>query len=69
MHDGQVRRTAFECLVRIHSEYYEHMQQYIGDVFNLSLKAVREDEEDVALQAIELWSTLCEIEMPEVCRL
>lgn len=55
--------------MRIHSEYYEHMQQYIGDVFNLSLKAVREDEEDVALQAIELWSTLCEIEMPEVCRL
>jgi len=63
--DVRVRRTAFECLVRIHSEYYEHMQQYIGDVFNLSLKAVREDEEDVALQAIELWSTLCEIEMPE----
>mmetsp|Transcript_14784 Transcript_14784/g.31758 ORF Transcript_14784/g.31758 Transcript_14784/m.31758 type:complete len:862 (-) Transcript_14784:329-2914(-) len=63
--DMRVRRTAFECLVRIHSEYYEHMQQYIQDVFNLTVKAAREDAEEVALQAIELWSTLCEYEMPE----
>ena len=52
--------------MRIHSEYYEHMQQYIQDVFNLTVKAAREDAEEVALQAIELWSTLCEYEMPEV---
>ena len=66
VYGDQVRRTAFECLVRIHSEYYDHMQQYIQDVFNLTVKAAREDAEEVALQAIELWSTLCEYEMPEV---
>mmetsp|Transcript_25568 Transcript_25568/g.35285 ORF Transcript_25568/g.35285 Transcript_25568/m.35285 type:complete len:852 (+) Transcript_25568:355-2910(+) len=63
--DTRVRRMAFECLVQIHNCYYEHMAPYISDVFNLTVKATREDEEEVALQAIELWSTLCEVEMNE----
>jgi hypothetical protein len=29
----------------------------------LTVKAIREDEEDVALQAVEFWSTLCDYEL------
>jgi hypothetical protein len=36
---------------------------YITDIFSISVKAARTDEEEVALQAIELWSTLCEVEL------
>ncbi|KAK3246773.1 hypothetical protein CYMTET_43703 [Cymbomonas tetramitiformis] len=61
----KVRRAAYECLVKIHEYYYDEMANYIKEVFNLTVNAARTDEEDVALQAIELWSTLCEREMPE----
>jgi hypothetical protein len=33
------------------------------EIFNLSVKAIKEDEEDVALQAVEFWSTLCDYEL------
>ena len=59
--DARVRKVAFECLVRIAASYYKYMGTYITDIFTISVKAARTDEEDVALQAIELWSTLCEV--------
>lgn len=43
-------QCAFECLVYMHQVYYRHMSAYIQEVFNISVKAMREDEEDVALQ-------------------
>jgi hypothetical protein len=33
------------------------------EIFNLTVKAIKEDEEEVALQAIEFWSTLCDYEL------
>ncbi|KAG5233689.1 importin beta-2 family protein [Salix suchowensis] len=33
------------------------------DIFNITAKAVREDEEPVALQAIEFWSSICDEEI------
>ena len=35
---------------------------YITAIFNLTTKATKEDEEAVALQAIEFWSAVCEEE-------
>lgn len=65
--DVRVRHAAFECLVSISSIYYEKLSQYIQDIFQITSKAVREDEELVALQAIEFWSSICdeEIEIQE----
>jgi len=63
--DARIRQCAFECLVYMHQVYYRHMSAYIQEVFNISVKAMREDEEDVALQAIELWTTLVEVELDE----
>ncbi|RWR97522.1 importin subunit beta-1 [Cinnamomum micranthum f. kanehirae] len=51
--DMGIRQAAFECLVSISSMYYEKLSSYILDIFNIASKAVREDEEPLALQAIE----------------
>ncbi|KAK4277585.1 hypothetical protein QN277_015562 [Acacia crassicarpa] len=58
----KIRQAAFECLVSIASMYYEKLAPYIQDIFNITAKAVRGDEEPVALQAIEFWSTICDEE-------
>eukprot|EP00249_Psilotum_nudum_P024753 c29286_g1_i1 orf=306-2930(+) len=65
--DVRVRQAAFECLVCIASTYYEKLVPYMQDIFTIASKAVREDEEPVALQAIEFWSSMCdeEIEIQE----
>ncbi|KAL9225418.1 hypothetical protein vseg_001347 [Gypsophila vaccaria] len=61
--DVKIRQAAFECLVAISSSYYEKLAPYIQDIFNITAKAVREDEESVALQAIEFWSSICDEEI------
>ncbi|PIA46762.1 hypothetical protein AQUCO_01500362v1 [Aquilegia coerulea] len=59
----KIRQAAFECLVAISSTYYEKLAPYIQDIFNIAAKAVREDEEPIALQAIEFWSSICDEEI------
>ncbi|KAK8679845.1 hypothetical protein V6N13_108809 [Hibiscus sabdariffa] len=59
----RIRQAAFECLVSISSTYYEKLAPYIQDIFNITAKAVKEDEEPVALQGIELWSSICDEEI------
>ncbi|XP_050223464.1 importin subunit beta-1-like [Mercurialis annua] len=59
----KIRQAAFECLVSISSMYYEKLAPYMQDIFNITAKAVREEEEPVALQAIEFWSSICDEEI------
>ncbi|KAL5551558.1 hypothetical protein UlMin_001734 [Ulmus minor] len=59
----RIRQAAFECLVAISSTYYEKLAPYIQDIFSITAKAVKEDEEPVALQAIEFWSSICDEEI------
>eukprot|EP00232_Nephroselmis_pyriformis_P010626 CAMPEP_0182887156 /NCGR_PEP_ID=MMETSP0034_2-20130328/20649_1 /TAXON_ID=156128 /ORGANISM="Nephroselmis pyriformis, Strain CCMP717" /LENGTH=872 /DNA_ID=CAMNT_0025020509 /DNA_START=157 /DNA_END=2772 /DNA_ORIENTATION=- len=61
--DPRVRLSAFECLVGICATYYDKMAPYIQEIFNITLKCTKEDEESIALQAIELWSTICDEEI------
>jgi importin subunit beta-1 len=61
--DPRLRHAAFSCLHEIAANYYGHLPPYMGDVFNITVKAIRTDEEDVALQAVEFWSTLCDYEL------
>ncbi|URD72966.1 importin subunit [Musa troglodytarum] len=58
-----IRQSAFECLVAISSTYYDKLASYMQDIFSITAKAVREDEEPVALQAIEFWSSICDEEI------
>ncbi|ONK62596.1 uncharacterized protein A4U43_C07F5750 [Asparagus officinalis] len=63
----EIRQAAFECLVSISSMYYEVLEPYMDTLFNLTANAVKVDEEPVALQALEFWSSICdeEIEIQE----
>lgn len=65
--ETEIRQAAFECLVSIASTYYEVLEPYMQTIFELTASAVKGDEEGVALQAIEFWSSICdeEIELQE----
>lgn len=58
-----IRQTAFECLSSISTIYYEHLQPYMQTLFTLTANAVKGDQEPVALQAIEFWSSICDEEI------
>ncbi|CAI9097287.1 OLC1v1033676C2 [Oldenlandia corymbosa var. corymbosa] len=61
--DSDIRQAAFECLVSIASMYYEVLEPYMQTIFELTANAVKGDEEAVALQAVEFWSSICDEEM------
>lgn len=61
--DARVRVAAFEVLVGIAENYYEYMAAYIEAVYELTVKAAKQDQSEVGLQAIEFWSTICEEEI------
>ncbi|KAF2288482.1 hypothetical protein GH714_007841 [Hevea brasiliensis] len=65
--EAEIRQAAFECLVSIASTYYDVLEPYMQTLFQLTSNAVKRDEETVALQAIEFWSSICdeEIELQE----
>mmetsp|Transcript_27625 Transcript_27625/g.65566 ORF Transcript_27625/g.65566 Transcript_27625/m.65566 type:complete len:891 (-) Transcript_27625:1094-3766(-) len=60
--DAEVRTKSFECLVAIAADYYEKLPSYITAIYQLCEKAIKEDTENVALQAVEFWNTVAEYE-------
>jgi importin subunit beta-1 len=53
----------FECLVKIVGMYYDYMGLYMQKaLYGLTVLGMRHENEKVVLQAIEFWSTICEIE-------
>jgi len=58
-----VRAASYECIVQIAFQYYNKLADYMQTLFQLTFQTISSDEEAVALQAIEFWSTLCEEEM------
>ncbi|EMR11011.1 hypothetical protein PNEG_00611 [Pneumocystis murina B123] len=62
--DVRVQITAFGCLVRIMQLYYDKMKFYMEKaLFGLTVLGMKHDDEKVALQAVEFWSTVCEEEI------
>ena len=63
MNAPDVQVISFECLVKIVGLYYDHMALYMQKaLYGLTVLGMRHDNEKVVLQAIEFWSTICEIE-------
>ena len=60
--DAKVRKMAFECLWRVAEIYYEYLSGYMQALFGLTLKCVNQDQPHVAIQALEFWLTICEVE-------
>lgn len=62
--DTQVRVAALQCLVKIMSLYYQHMEHYMGPaLFAITMEAMKSEIDEVALQGIEFWSNVCEEEV------
>lgn len=51
-----------QCLDSIADEYYEHLPDYMEAIWSLTVRAVEEDKDEVALQALGLWTTISDIE-------
>ncbi|GFR39763.1 hypothetical protein Agub_g247 [Astrephomene gubernaculifera] len=58
-----MRVAAFQCLQHIADNYYPKLQSYMTELYGLTTKAIKEDEDEVATQAIEFWSTIAEFEL------
>lgn len=62
--DTRVRVAALQCLVKIMSLYYVYMEHYMGPaLFAITMEAMKSDIDDIALQGIEFWSTVCDEEV------
>ncbi|CAG8501128.1 9352_t:CDS:10 [Paraglomus occultum] len=62
--DVNVMVAAFECLVRIMQLYYDKMSYYVEKaLFGLTIAGMKHEDEKVALQAVEFWSTVCDEEL------
>ena len=57
-----VRVAAYECIVKIGSEYYRHLASYMEVLYKLTFDSVKDDTEAVAMQAVEFWSTIADEE-------
>ncbi|CAF0944344.1 unnamed protein product [Brachionus calyciflorus] len=59
----QIKISALQNLVRIMNLYYEFMENYMGQaLFAITVSAMKSSSDDVALQGIEFWSSVCEEE-------
>lgn len=62
--DCKVKVAALQCLVRIMSLYYQHMEAYMGPaLFAITLEAMKSEVDEVSLQGIEFWSNVCDEEV------
>uniref|UniRef100_A0A914D9W3 Importin N-terminal domain-containing protein n=1 Tax=Acrobeloides nanus TaxID=290746 RepID=A0A914D9W3_9BILA len=61
---SQIRVTALQCLVKIMSLYYNFMEQYmLRALFPITVEAMKNETDEIALQGIEFWSNVCEEEL------
>lgn len=61
--EENIRQAAFEGLVKVAENYYDKLSEYIREIYILTERAIRNDVESVAMQAIEFWSTVAEEEV------
>lgn len=62
--DTRVRVAALQCLVKIMSLYYIYMEHYMGPaLFAITMEAMKSEVDEIALQGIEFWSTVCDEEV------
>jgi importin subunit beta-1 len=61
--NDQIKVSALQNLVKIMNLYYEFMEAYMGPaLFAITVAAMKSPNDDVALQGIEFWSSVCEEE-------
>lgn len=62
--DVRVKVAALQCLVKIMTLYYVYMEHYMGPaLFAITIEAMKSDVDEIALQGIEFWSSVCDEEV------
>ncbi|KAK6524855.1 karyopherin beta [Arthrobotrys megalospora] len=62
--DARIQQSAFGCLNRIMSLYYDKMRFYMEKaLFGLTVHGMKSEDEEVAKLAVEFWCTVCEEEL------
>jgi len=61
--DVRVRKKAMDCLVTIAYYHYDKLPAYIEAISQITIKAIKQDEQEVGTTALELWSTITEEEL------
>lgn len=61
--DPRIRQLSFQCLHEIAANYYPKLYEYMQEIFKITVNAIQQDQEEVALQAIEFWNTICDYEI------
>lgn len=62
--DVQISVAALQCLVKILSLYYQHMEPYMAQaLFPITLEAMKSDNDQISLQGIEFWSNVSDEEI------
>ena len=69
--DAKLKTAALQCLVEIATQYYKHLAPYMTVIFQLTSASIQanidsrdanDGAEEVAQQAVEFWSTVCDQE-------
>ncbi|KAK3754622.1 hypothetical protein QZH41_020544 [Actinostola sp. cb2023] len=59
-----IKVSALQCLVKVMSLYYQYMEEYMRvALFAITVEAIKCDVDEVSLQGIEFWSSVCDEEM------
>lgn len=62
--DVQVRVASMQCLVKIMSLFYSYMVHYMAPaLFAITIDAMEHDNDEISLQGVEFWSTVCDEEV------
>ncbi|GLE04617.1 hypothetical protein PINS_up013587 [Pythium insidiosum] len=61
--DLRTRVVSFECIAAIVVLYYEHLQEYMATLCPMTFAAITNDQAEVGLQALEFWSSMCDVEI------
>ncbi|KAH3760208.1 Importin subunit beta-1 [Pelomyxa schiedti] len=58
----QVFNSAFRCLTAVIVHYYDKLMPYMNTILEATVLLIRGTEEGAACQAIDLWTTIAEVE-------
>lgn len=60
--DVVAKRSAYACVARVSDLYYEHLAPYIDTLANLTFQAAMNEEEAVAVVAVDFWMAIAQQE-------
>ena len=61
--NSEVQEAAMRCLVAVAEYHYEHLGEFMQPIFNLTSNAIKQAGDRIAMQAVEFWSQVCEVEL------